>query len=229
MNWNGFFNSIKNKEYFINLKAFLEEEYNNFVIYPEKKDLFNAFKLCEVNNIKVVIIGQDPYFNKDQAMGLAFSIKPYNHKLPPSLINIYKELCIEFNNSLYMNFNDGDLTYLSKQGVFLINPILSVREKEPLSHDIKEYKFLFKDIMEYIDKVDNNIVFILLGNKAKGYKKYITNKNRLIIEASHPSPLGANKGGFFNTNIFVRTNEYLKEHGLKEINWSNNSLFDDKL
>ena len=229
MNWNEFFNSIKNKDYFINLKAFLEEEYNNFVIYPEKKDLFNAFKLCEVNNIKVVIIGQDPYFNKDQAMGLAFSIKPYNHKLPPSLINIYKELCIELNNSLYMNFNDGDLTYLSKQGVFLINPILSVREKEPLSHDIKEYKFLFKDIMDYIDKVDNNIVFILLGNKAKGYKKYITNKNRLIIEASHPSPLGANKGGFFNTNIFVRTNEYLKEHGLKEINWSNNSLFNDKL
>lgn len=221
MEWNDFFNEIKNKEYFKNLNNFLDEEYKNKIIYPPRDEIYNAFKLCSLSSLKVVIIGQDPYFNKNQAMGLAFSVKE-GVKLPPSLENIYKEIEIEFNS--IMNYQSGDLTYLSKQGVFLINPILTVIEGKPLSHNIKEYQLFFKDLMMFIDKIDKPIVFILWGNKAKSYEKYILNKNRLIIKTTHPSPLGANKGGFFNTDMFKKTNEYLKKHGINEIIWGNTSF-----
>lgn len=221
MEWNDFFNEIKNKEYFKNLNNFLDEEYKNRIIYPPRDEIYNAFKLCSLSSLKVVIIGQDPYFNKNQAMGLAFSVKE-GVKLPPSLENIYKEIEIEFNS--IMNYQSGDLTYLSKQGVFLINPILTVIEGNPLSHNTKEYQLFFKDLMMFIDKIDKPIVFILWGNKAKSYEKYILNKNRLIIKTTHPSPLGANKGGFFNTDMFKKTNEYLKKHGINEIIWGNTSF-----
>ena len=221
MEWNEFFNEIKNKEYFKNLNNFLDEEYKNKIIYPPRDEIYNAFKLCSLSSLKVVIIGQDPYFNKNQAMGLAFSVKE-GVKLPPSLENIYKEIEIEFNS--IMNYQSGDLTYLSKQGVFLINPILTVIEGKPLSHNTKEYQLFFKDLMMFIDKIDKPIVFILWGNKAKSYEKYILNKNRLIIKTTHPSPLGANKGGFFNTDMFKKTNEYLKKHGINEIIWGNTSF-----
>lgn len=221
MEWNDFFNEIKNKEYFKNLNNFLDEEYKNRIIYPPRDEIYNAFKLCSLSSLKVVIIGQDPYFNKNQAMGLAFSVKE-GVKLPPSLENIYKEIEIEFNS--IMNYQSGDLTYLSKQGVFLINPILTVIEGKPLSHNTKEYQLFFKDLMMFIDKIDKPIVFILWGNKAKSYEKYILNKNRLIIKTTHPSPLGANKGGFFNTDMFKKTNEYLKKHGINEIIWGNTSF-----
>ena len=164
MEWNDFFNEIKNKEYFKNLNNFLDEEYKNRIIYPPRDEIYNAFKLCSLSSLKVVIIGQDPYFNKNQAMGLAFSVKE-GVKLPPSLENIYKEIEIEFNS--IMNYQSGDLTYLSKQGVFLINPILTVIEGKPLSHNTKEYQLFFKDLMMFIDKIDKPIVFILWGNKAK--------------------------------------------------------------
>ena len=221
MEWYDFFNEIKNKEYFKNLNNFLDEEYKNRIIYPPRDEIYNAFKSCSLSSLKVVIIGQDPYFNKNQAMGLAFSVKE-GVKLPPSLENIYKEIEIEFNS--IMNYQSGDLTYLSKQGVFLINPILTVIEGKPLSHNIKEYQLFFKDLMMFIDKIDKPIVFILWGNKAKSYEKYILNKNRLIIKTTHPSPLGANKGGFFNTDMFKKTNEYLKKHGINEIIWGNTSF-----
>ena len=221
MEWYDFFNEIKNKEYFKNLNNFLDEEYKNRIIYPPRDEIYNAFKSCSLSSLKVVIIGQDPYFNKNQAMGLAFSVKE-GVKLPPSLENIYKEIEIEFNS--IMNYQSGDLTYLSKQGVFLINPILTVIEGKPLSHNTKEYQLFFKDLMMFIDKIDKPIVFILWGNKAKSYEKYILNKNRLIIKTTHPSPLGANKGGFFNTEMFKKTNEYLKKHGINEIIWGNTSF-----
>ncbi len=221
MEWYDFFNEIKNKEYFKNLNNFLDEEYKNRIIYPPRDEIYNAFKSCSLSSLKVVIIGQDPYFNKNQAMGLAFSVKE-GVKLPPSLENIYKEIEIEFNS--IMNYQSGDLTYLSKQGVFLINPILTVIEGKPLSHNTKEYQLFFKDLMMFIDKIDKPIVFILRGNKAKSYEKYILNKNRLIIKTTHPSPLGANKGGFFNTDMFKKTNEYLKKHGINEIIWGNTSF-----
>lgn len=215
MNWNDFFKSIKNKEYVLRLESFLNEEYKNKVIYPPKELIFNAFTLTPLEDVKVVILGQDPYHEVNQAMGLAFSV-PEGIKLPPSLINIFKEIQNEYHTNL--NINNGDLTYLAKQGVLLLNPILTVEEGRPLSHKCKEYDLFFKDLMNYLDNLDQPICFMLWGGNAKKYKNYLNNKH-LILEANHPSPLSANRGGWFNNNHFILCNEYLKKNNLKEIEW----------
>ncbi len=215
-NWSEIFDYINKKDYAIKLHDFLILERNKYVIYPSKEDMFNAFKLTPYENIKVVIFGQDPYHNKGQAMGLAFSV-PTNTPLPPSLRNIYKEIEIEFNNK-FKN-TDGDLSYLAKQGVLLLNPILSVREYTPLSHDNELYKHFTLDIIKAIEENNNPIVYLLWGNKAKIYEKYITNKNHLVIKTNHPSPLSANRGGWFNSNCFINTNKFLIEHNVTPINW----------
>ncbi len=213
------FNTLKEKDYFKELNSFLDKEYSKYTIYPKKEEIFNAFSFFNEKDLKVVIIGQDPYPNKGQANGLAFSVNK-GIKLPPSLINIYKEIEIEFN--CVMDFNNGDLTYLAKQGVLLLNPILTVKEKEPLSHKNKLYDNLFKDIMKYLDSLDQNIVFLLWGNNAKKYDKLITNKKRLVIKTNHPSPLSANRGGWFNSNCFYNTNKYLENNNILPIYWVNN-------
>lgn len=213
------FNTLKEKDYFKELNSFLDKEYSKYTIYPKKEEIFKAFSFFNEKDLKVVIIGQDPYPNKGQANGLAFSVNK-GIKLPPSLINIYKEIEIEFN--CVMDFNNGDLTYLAKQGVLLLNPILTVKEKEPLSHKNKLYDNLFKDIMKYLDSLDQNIVFLLWGNNAKKYDKLITNKKRLVIKTNHPSPLSANRGGWFNSNCFYNTNKYLENNNIKPIYWVNN-------
>lgn len=212
--WKDVFSEISKKDYFKSLMVFLESEYRNQIIYPPKEEIFNAFKLTPYNNVKVVIIGQDPYFNKNQANGLAFSVNQ-GIKIPPSLKNIYREIDLEYNHISL--FNDGDLTYLANQGVLLLNSILTVREKEPLSHNIEEYKLLFEDIMNSLDSLNKPIVFILFGNSAKKYEKYIKNQNHLVIKTSHPSPLSANQGGFFYSNCFKRANEFLLSQGEDEI------------
>lgn len=224
MTWNDFFDEEKNKEYFSKMISFMGRKYKEEVVYPKKEDVFNSFKLTSFENLKVVIVGQDPYINENEAMGLAFSVRD-GIKLPPSLKNIYKEIELEFNRD--MNFNSGDLTYLATQGVFLINPILTVKKGVSLSHDITEYKIFFKNLFDFIDtNIDHPIVIMLWGNKAKKYKDYIKNENILILEASHPSPLSANQGGWFHSNIFIKCNEYLTSNNLVEINWINTSIFD---
>lgn len=215
-NWSEIFDYINKKDYAIKLHDFLISERNNYVIYPPKDDMLNAFKLTPYENIKVVIFGQDPYFNKGQAMGLAFSV-PSNIALPPSLRNVYKEIEIEFNKK-FQN-TDGDLSYLSKQGVLLLNPILTVRESSPLSHDNELYKKFTLDIIETIEENNNPIVYLLWGSKAKKYQKYITNKNHFVIKTNHPSPLSANRGGWFNSNCFINANKFLIEHNISPINW----------
>lgn len=215
-NWSEIFDYINKKDYAIKLHDFLISERNKYFIYPSKEDMFNAFKLTPYENIKVVIFGQDPYHNKGQAMGLAFSVPP-NIPLPPSLRNIYKEIEIEFNNK-FKN-TDGDLSYLAKQGVLLLNPILTVRESTPLSHDNELYKQFTLDIIKAIEENNNPIVYLLWGNKAKIYEKYITNKNHLVIKTNHPSPLSANRGGWFNSNCFINANKFLIEHNVTPINW----------
>lgn len=216
MTWDEVFEQIKQKDYSKRIKDFLDSEYSNYVIYPKRKDMFNAFKFTALENVKVVIFGQDPYHEPGQAMGLAFSV-PQGIKVPPSLVNIFKEIENEFNQKFYDN--SGDLTYLSKQGVLLLNPILTVREHQPLSHDIKEYKLFTNDIINVLNNIDRPIVFMLWGGNAKKLGENLSNPNHLVLKAAHPSPLGANKGGWFGCNHFKIANEFLLKNGLKPINW----------
>ncbi len=217
MNWNDFFDSIKNKEYFKNLLNFIDNEYKNNICYPPKEDIFKAFKLTPLDNLKVVIFGQDPYYNKNEANGLAFSVND-NIKLPPSLKNIFKEIYLEYNINDDLPSN-GDLSYLAKQGVLLLNTILTVKEKSPLSHKNKMYEEFMKDLLLFLSNINKPIVFLLWGNNSLKLEKYILNKNHLIIKTSHPSPLSANKKGWFNSNCFKNTNEFLINNNIEPISW----------
>lgn len=217
MNWQEFFENENKKEYMIRLKSFLDDEYQKYVIYPPRELMYNAFHLTPFDKVKMVIIGQDPYHEPHQAMGLSFSV-PKGVELPPSLKNIYKEIENDLNIKMFPN---GDLTYLAKQGVLLLNAILTVREKEALSHDKKGYDTLLKNVLLYLDKSNQPIVFVLWGRFARNLKKYITNPNRLILESNHPSPLSANRGGFFDNHHFSKANKYLVEHGLTPIDFQN--------
>lgn len=216
MTWDEVFEQIKQKDYSKRIKDFLDSEYSNYVIYPKRKDMFNAFKFTALEDVKVVIFGQDPYHEPGQAMGLAFSV-PQGIKVPPSLVNIFKEIENEFNQKF--KDNSGDLTYLTRQGVLLLNPILTVREHLPLSHDIKEYKLFTNDIINVLNNIDRPIVFMLWGGNAKKLGENLSNPNHLVLKATHPSPLGANKGGWFGCNHFKIANEFLVKNGLKPINW----------
>lgn len=215
--WKDFFNEVGKKDYSKSLHEFLNKEYATQVIYPPRKLMFRAFDLTPVDQIKVVIIGQDPYHQPHQAMGLSFSV-PSDVKCPPSLVNIFKE--IESDLRLKMR-QDGDLTYLAKQGVFLINAYLSVRHGEPLSHRREEYDLFMLDLIKFLDKLEQPIVFMLWGNFAQQYEKFLANHGHLVLKSVHPSPLGANHGGWFGLKQFSRCNEYLKAHNVKPIDWQN--------
>lgn len=214
--WKEFFDEIKGKEYSKSLKTFLDSEYSSHVVYPPRELMFNAFAKTSPSSIKAVIIGQDPYHNPGQAMGLSFSV-PKGEELPPSLINIYKEIEIEFG--IRMDMHNGDLTSWANQGVLLLNSYLTVRKNEPLSHAIKEYEEFSKDVLSYLDKLNQPIVFFLWGSFAKKRKEFIRNPKRLILEAVHPSPLSANRGGWFNKGMFKQANDYLTKEGSSPIDW----------
>jgi uracil-DNA glycosylase len=214
--WNEFFKVIREKEYSKSLNEFLDKEYNDFTIYPPRDLIFNAFKLTKLKDVKVVIIGQDPYHEPGQAMGLSFSV-PKGIKVPPSLINIYKEIQNEFDTTV--NMSSGDLTYLAKQGVLMVNAILTVRKGQPMSHNIVEYKLFFKDVLELLDKQYRPMVFLLWGGPARKLKSLLKNPDHLILESNHPSPLSANRGGWFNNNHFRQANDYLKKNGVKPVDW----------
>ena len=216
--WEELFEKIKEKDYAKKINTILNQEYATHTIFPPRNMMFNAFKYTPLKKVKVVIIGQDPYHEDHQAMGLSFSV-PKGVALPPSLINIFKE--IENNFGYKMNYSNGDLTYLAKQGVLLLNTILTVRKSIPLSHQKIGYDLFVQDILKAIDEQDQPIVFLLWGNYARGLKKYLHNPNHLILESTHPSPLSANRGGFFNQNHFLKTNNYLVSHKLTPINWQN--------
>lgn len=216
--WEELFEQIKEKDYAKKINATLNQEYATHTIFPPRSMMFNAFKYTPLKEVKVVIIGQDPYHEDNQAMGLSFSV-PKGVALPPSLINIFKE--IENNFGYKMNYSNGDLTYLAKQGVLLLNTILTVRKSIPLSHQNIGYDLFVQDILKTIDEQNQPIVFLLWGNYARGLKKYLHNPNHLILESTHPSPLSANRGGFFNQNHFLKTNNYLVSHELTPINWQN--------
>ena len=216
--WNEFFRKLQNEEFCIKLNDFLNKEYRDYTCYPPRELLFNAFRLTPLDKVRVVIIGQDPYHEPDQAMGLSFSV-PKGVKVPPSLVNIYKEIAQEYNCK--MDFSSGDLTYLANQGVLLLNSILSVRAHQALSHNIDEYKQFLTRVLEVLDRQPQPMVFLLWGGPARKLKVCLHNPSHLILECIHPSPLAANHGGWFGNNHFKKANQYLMEKGEKGINWPN--------
>ena len=216
--WNEFFREMQNEDFCERLNSFLNKEYSEYTCYPPRELLFNAFRLTPLDKVKVVIVGQDPYHEPGQAMGLSFSV-PKGIKVPPSLINIYKEIAQEYNCKI--DYSSGDLTYLAQQGVLLLNSILSVRAHQALSHNIEEYRTFLARVLEVLDQQSQPIVFLLWGGPARKLKAYLNNPSHLILECIHPSPLAANHGGWFGNGHFKKTNEYLCKNGIKEIKWSN--------
>lgn len=213
MTWYDFFEEEKKKEYYKDLMEFVNYEYKNFTCYPKYEDIFNAFKLTSLENTKVVILGQDPYHNVGQAHGLSFSVKC--EKLPPSLINVYKEMESDLGEKVVQ---DGNLEYLAKEGVLLLNTTLSVREHEPLSHAKKGWETLTDNVIKLLNKENRPIVFILWGKNAQSKKKFLDNDKHLVIEGNHPSPLSAYRG-FFGSKPFSKTNEFLEKNNIKGIRW----------
>ena len=216
--WDDFFEIVSKKDYWQSLKSFWDREYASKTIYPPRELIFNAFKLTPLDKVNVVVIGQDPYHEKGQAMGLAFSV-PNSCKMPPSLINIFKEIELEFDKPV---MKLGDLTYLTKQGVFLINTILTVEEGKPMSHKIKEYSYFIQDLLGFLENLDQPIVYMLWGGNAHKYEQFIHNPNHFVIKRTHPSPLGANQGGWFNMNTFRSCNDFLESKNVKAIEWWKN-------
>jgi len=204
--WEKFF--LKNEE---QLKSIFEKIDFNKIVYPSFDNIFNTYSLCSYKDIKVVIIGQDPYHNEGQAQGLAFSV-PVDFPLPPSLKNIY----IELNNDLNIKNENGDLTSWAKQGVFLINTALTVEKNKPMSHSkIGWQDFVVESIKEINRK--EKVIFLLWGGEAKKFKKYISDYN-YIIESPHPSPLSSYRG-FFGSKPFSKINKLLSDNNLAEIDW----------
>ena len=215
-NWNEIFKEISKQEYAKSLNKFLDLEYANYTCYPPREKMFTAFRLTPLEDVKVVIVGQDPYHEPGQAMGMSFSV-PKGIQVPPSLINICKEIENEYH--VQMDKNNGDLTYLAKQGVLCLNAILSVRAHQPMSHNIKEYQQFLMCILDILNKQHRPIVFMLWGGPAKKLKPMLHNPSHLILESVHPSPLSANRGGWFGNNHFRLANEYLEKNNVKPIDW----------
>lgn len=201
------------RDYFLKIKNFVKEQRLSKTIYPPAQDLFNAFKLTDFNNIKVVILGQDPYHGEKEAMGLSFSVRR-GVRTPPSLRNIFKELKSDLN----IERTDTDLSDWAKQGVFLLNTVLTVEKDKANSHKDIGWEIFTDYVIKQINDRLDNVVFILWGRQARDKKKYITNPNHYIIESAHPSPLSA-YNGFFESKPFSKTNEYLEKHNKKKINW----------
>ena len=207
------------KEYYQNLRKFLISEYNNKIIYPHMNNIFNALKLTPYKDVKVVILGQDPYHGPNQAHGLAFSVNK-GVKVPPSLINIYKELNEDLGCFIP---NNGFLEDWAKQGVLLLNTVLTVRAHEANSHRNMGWEQFTDKIISLLNDKNDPIVFILWGNPSIGKRKLITNKKHLIITSPHPSPLSAFRG-FFGSKPFSKTNDFLKSVNKSPINWQINNI-----
>ena len=212
-NWDIVLKDEYNKEYFKNLGCFVKSEYKSKIIYPEYKNIFNALKLTDYNEVKVVILGQDPYHGENEAHGLSFSVRE-GIPIPPSLRNIFKEL----ESDVGVKRICSDLTNWATQGVLLLNSIMTVVKDTPLSHKAKGWETFTDTIIEKLGKREEPIVFILWGSYARSKKELINGKNHLIIESVHPSPLSACRG-FFGSKPFSKTNTFLIENSIKQIEW----------
>ena len=202
------------KDYFLKINDFINKEYETKTIYPPYDEIFNAFKLTPLNEVKVVILGQDPYHEKGQAHGLAFST-PAGRPKPRSLNNIFKEINAEYD---YPIPESGCLESWANQGVFLLNTVLTVEEGNANSHSKCGWQIFTDNVIKLLDNQTQPIVFLLWGKQAEKKKELIKNPNHLVLITSHPSPFSARRG-FFGSNHFIKANEFLKQNNLKEINW----------
>lgn len=201
------------KDYFRNLGCFVKSEYKKHICYPKYSDVFNALRFTDYDEVKVVILGQDPYHGEGEAHGLSFSVHD-DVKRPPSLNNILKEL----NSDLGIVRSGNELTDWAKQGVLLLNSVLTVVKDTPLSHKGKGWEIFTDNIIRYLNDRNEPIVFILWGSYARSKKELITNKKHFIIESAHPSPLSASRG-FFGSRPFSRANDFLVKNGISPIKW----------
>jgi len=204
------------KPYWIHLIEKVTSAYQDNICYPPKNKIFNAFKYCPFEKLKVVIIGQDPYHGEGQANGLCFSFVG-SQKLPPSLKNIYKEIQQDLEIDMPNDF--GDLMDWSKQGVLLLNSTLTVTKGIPNSHQKFKWNCFTDAVIEKISKQKKGVVFLLWGGFAQKKEKLVDLSKHKVLKATHPSPLGANKGGWFGGHHFSKTNEYLERTGKEKINW----------
>lgn len=202
------------KEYFQSLSIFLKNEYQTQAVFPPKKEVFKAFDFFDLEKLKVVIIGQDPYHGNGQANGLCFSVKP-KIKIPPSLQNIFKEIKNDLGKKIPQN---GDLTRWAKQGVLLLNNTLTVRKNLAGSHRGRGWEVFTKNIIRLINENKSGVVYLLWGRDAQEKESLIDDRNNLILKAAHPSPLSAHSG-FFGCKHFSQANDYLMLQGLDPIDW----------
>lgn len=212
--WDEILKEEYQKDYFKDLIKFVKKEYKEKTIYPKENEVFNAFRYTDFDNVKVVILGQDPYHEENQAEGLSFSVSNDVPK-PSSLQNIFKEL----QSDLGIPFpKHNSLKPWAKQGVMLLNTVLTVEAHQAASHQKKGWETFTDDVIKIINKKEEPVVFILWGNFARSKKGLITNQKHYIIESAHPSGLSASRG-FFGSKPFSKTNEFLKKNNLKEIDW----------
>ncbi len=213
--WDNVLESEFSTQGYLSLRQFLKKEYSERTIYPSMYDIFNSMKKTPFSGVKVVLLGQDPYHNQGQAMGLSFSV-PKGIAIPPSLINIYKEIKAETGLDMPSH---GDLTGWAEQGVLLLNSVLTVREHQANSHKGQGWEAFTDSIIKKISDKKEHVVFLLWGANARSKKALIDREKHLILECAHPSPLSA-YNGFFGCGHFNKTNEYLTSHGASPIDWS---------
>ena len=197
--WKTFIDEETSKDYFQSLKSFIIEEYNTKSVYPRKGDIFKCFELTDFNNVKVVILGQDPYHQVNQAHGLCFSVNK-GIKVPPSLVNIYKEIHSDLGIDIP---NHGNLTKWANEGVLLLNTIMTVVDSKPMAHKNKGWEIFTDRVIEKLNEDDTPKVFMLWGTPSRSKKSLITNPKHLVLETVHPSPLSA-YNGFLDANIFLK-------------------------
>ena len=213
--WNEFFALEVSKEYYQQLKQIIDKEYETEVIYPPKEDIFNAFKHCPLDKVKVVILGQDPYHGQGQAHGLSFSVNK-GIPLPPSLRNIYRELQSDVNFEVPLH---GDLTDWAKQGVLLLNDVLTVKAGKAGSHQKLGWEQFTENTMAFLSEHKQGLVFMLWGNHALKKGKNIDRTKHLVLSSGHPSPMSANQGKWFRNRHFSQANNYLMQQRKQPINW----------
>ena len=201
-----------NQPYFTQLIDFVKQEYKTQTVYPPGKEIFKAFDACDFSNVKVVIIGQDPYHGEGQANGLCFSVRD-GVRMPPSLVNIFKEILNDIRKPIPKS---GDLTRWAEQGVLLLNATLTVRAATPGSHQNKGWEAFTDAVIKKISEERENVVFLLWGAYAQKKGEIIDRKKHLVLMSAHPSPFSADRG-FFGNKHFSKTNEYLRSKGIKEI------------